>query len=266
MELSKMNLDKQDRTQSFYSIKKAKNEKYWLNKHLLTPTNTMIRTFILNYDTYQTKTLEAQPLNEQEVRDRQLLDDISKHINDYILEYKFDDTDLFTLKDSYIKSYNEFKITKTEIKKQVHQHHHRKVFKSIIQILYYRTLSITAYLEEAYELAFQLNSFANQIYGKVTYIDTDLKSLISEYQTANYQFAGSKGGQKKAENFKRSWELALEYYNKFFNEKDENGKFKVSASKAADKIITYYDSKHQSLGYEVSTLARKINEYRKKSN
>lgn len=84
-------------------------------------------------------------------------------------------------------------------------------------------------------------------------------------QLANhYKTIGSKGGSKKGENYSEPRQKALDYHDKFFSKKKENGKFVYSAEKASRIIIEHFDKIREPLGYEPRPLARHINAHRKK--
>jgi hypothetical protein len=87
------------------------------------------------------------------------------------------------------------------------------------------------------------------------------KDVVKEEGIKN----GQKGGLSKGKKFKKPRKLALDYHDKYFAGKDEQGNFYFTAPKAAEKIINELREKgHQEINeYGVSSLANIIRNHRK---
>lgn len=97
-----------------------------------------------------------------------------------------------------------------------------------------------------------------------TFIRVNHGWSYDEIVSNRYKEIGSMGGAQKGINYSPSLEKAYSYHDKYLSEKNEKGKYMYSGNKAAEEIINYYDDKHESLGYEISSLANKINKHRRK--
>ena len=91
-------------------------------------------------------------------------------------------------------------------------------------------------------------------------ITTDIENDIL---ASNYKSIGKKGGNKKAENYKKPREKALDYHDQHFSKKNEDGKFTYSNDKASEKIIDHFKQKKEDLGYEVRSLSKHVSSHRK---
>lgn len=110
----------------------------------------------------------------------------------------------------------------------------------------------------------------NNIYKAMQYYKRgitykNLKSttdIENDIMASKYKDIGKKGGSKKAENYKKPREKALNYHDQHFSGKNENGKFVYSNDKAAREIIAYFESKSVYLGYAERSLSNIISKHR----
>lgn len=105
---------------------------------------------------------------------------------------------------------------------------------------------------------------AMQYYKRgITY--KNLKSttdIENDIMASKYKDIGKKGGSKKAENYKKPREKALNYHDQHFSNKNKSGKFVYSNDKAAREIIAYFESKSVHLGYAERSLSNIISKHR----
>lgn len=122
-----------------------------------------------------------------------------------------------------------------------------------------------ANLQLAYKFLKANNLYQAMQYYKrgITYkhskITTDIENDIL---ASNYKNIGKKGGNKKAENYKKPREEALKYHDKYFNNRNKKGKFIYSNDKTAREIISYFESKSVYLGYTERSLSNIIGKHR----
>ena len=87
----------------------------------------------------------------------------------------------------------------------------------------------------------------------------DMKNDISTYINKE---RGLKGGAKKRANYSEPKQKALSYHDKYLSDKNEKGRFIYSNDKAAREIISYFESKSESLGYAERSLSNIIRKHR----
>lgn len=130
-------------------------------------------------------------------------------------------------------------------------------------IVSYREMAIFAFNNDNYYIAMQLSEAcrdcqARMIFRNVVFIEEHKKELSKRLKET-----GAKGGSQKGFNYQEPKEKALNYHDKHFSKKNENGKFVYSNALAAREIVSHFDKKGQSLGYADNSLANIISKHRK---
>ena len=111
---------------------------------------------------------------------------------------------------------------------------------------------------------------ANNLYQAMQYYKRGITYKHSKITTEvendilanNYKNIGEKGGNQKAENYKKPREEALKYHDKYFSNRNEKGKYIYSNDKAAREIISYFERESKHLGYTERSLSNIISKHR----
>ena len=124
-----------------------------------------------------------------------------------------------------------------------------KEFELMIQATLELYLVIVAYIDKNYTWSLAYKTFFDET-------STLLKVYLKHSKTSK------KGGDQKGINFSKPKQKALDHHDKYFSEKNSNGKFIYSGDKASRKILEYFDDIKDSLGYEPKSLVKHINAHR----
>lgn len=135
----------------------------------------------------------------------------------------------------------------------------------VFRVILHRQLAILAYDMGFYHISCKQHELAVLIYGGLNIanrIDADQYLEASEVLARNYKKIGSKGGSQKGINYSEPKQKALSYHDKYLSDKNEKGRFIYSNDKAAREIISYFESKSESLGYAERSLSNIIRKHR----
>ena len=137
--------------------------------------------------------------------------------------------------------------------------------RELLRLALYKGLAYLAFNYQYYDVSCWHHEAAVLIYGGVlTKERFDPSEYIEESKilSLNYKKIGAKGGSQKALNYREPQQKALIYHDKHLSKKNKKGKYNYSNDKAAREIISYFESKSESLGYAERSLSNIISKHR----
>lgn len=199
-----------------------------------------------------------------------ILDDIKKEIDRYLQNIKIGyRQDYATTYLFFLNVADNFKIKDIGLQKQIDAHEKEAFINKIKMNLILRELAVIAYNKSLPYLSLNMYRLSELAMGQAMALNgQDIESLIKQTIHKEFSEYGREGGNSKGGNRIETKKRMLEYHDsmKKYTEKKENGKFAISAARAAREIASHFRQKHDIDCYEPTTLENIIREHRNKSH